>query len=198
MKMSESIAAISAALAKAQGDVENAGKNAANEAFKRKDGTFSRYADLAAVINAVRPVFSSHGLAIAQFPSFEDGIASVETIITHTSGEWMTGICSAPVTRADPQGVGSAITYLRRYSLAAVAGIAQEDDDGNEASAPDRAQTINVASILGQIQQATDVDELREQVRGWMKDCEVARDRMAAQAIKAAATDRANKLKGDA
>lgn len=198
MKMSESIAAISAALAKAQGDVENAGKNAANEAFKRKDGTFSRYADLAAVINAVRPVFSSHGLAIAQFPSFEDGIASVETIITHTSGEWMTGICSAPVTRADPQGVGSAITYLRRYSLAAVAGIAQEDDDGNAASAPEPAQTINVASILGQIQQATDVDELRHSLKGWMKDCEVARDRMAAQAIKAAATDRANKLKGDA
>jgi len=55
--------------------------------------------------------------------------------MTHSSGEWISNICSAPVSKQDAQGVGSAITYLRRYSLAAFAGIAQEDDDGNLAVA---------------------------------------------------------------
>ena len=62
-------------------------------------------------------------------PSFDGGIASVETLLMHTSGEWISNTCSAPVSKNDAQGVGSAITYLRRYSLAAFAGIAQEDDD---------------------------------------------------------------------
>lgn len=128
MQKSESIAALAKALAKAQNEVENAAKNAANQHFR------SKYADLAEVLNTVRPVFSANGLAVSQFPSFENGVASVETIITHESGEWMSGISSAPVTKQDAQGVGSATTYLRRYSLAAIAGIAQEDDDGNHAA----------------------------------------------------------------
>ena len=127
MQKSDSIAAISAALAKAQHDVENASKNAKNPHFK------SKYADLAELLNTVRPVFSGHGLAIVQMPSFENGIASVETLISHSSGEWISSICHAPVSKQDAQGVGSAITYLRRYSLAAMCGIAQEDDDANSA-----------------------------------------------------------------
>ena len=127
MNKSESIAAISQAIAKAQGEVENASKNAKNPHFK------SKYADLAELLNTVRPVFSIHGLAIVQMPSFDGGIASVETMISHSSGEWISSICSAPVSKQDAQGVGSAITYLRRYSLAAMCGIAQEDDDANSA-----------------------------------------------------------------
>lgn len=127
MQKSESIAAISAALAKAQHDVENASKNAKNPHFK------SKYADLAELLNTVRPVFSGHGLAIVQMPSFDNGVASVETLISHSSGEWISSICHAPVSKQDAQGVGSAITYLRRYSLAAMCGIAQEDDDANSA-----------------------------------------------------------------
>ena len=125
MNKSESIAAISQAIAKAQHDVENASKNAKNPHFK------SKYADLAELLNTVRPVFSIHGLAIVQMPSFDGCIASVETMISHSSGEWISSICSAPVSKQDAQGVGSAITYLRRYSLAAMCGIAQEDDDAN-------------------------------------------------------------------
>ena len=137
MNKSESIAAISSAMAKAQHDVENASKNAKNPHFK------SKYADLAELLNTVRPVFSSHGLAIVQMPSFVDGVASVETLISHSSGEWISSICSAPVSKQDAQGVGSAITYLRRYSLAAMCGIAQEDDDANSAvgHAPQAQQT---------------------------------------------------------
>lgn len=130
MQKSESIAALAAALAKAQGEMENAGKNSVNPHFR------SKYADLAEIINTVRPVLSKHGLAVTQFPAFEGGTAHVETVLTHASGEWMSGTCSAPVQKSDPQGVGSALTYLRRYSLAAVCGLAQEDDDANSASKP--------------------------------------------------------------
>lgn len=129
MNKTDSIAELAKALAKAQGEIENASKNAANPHFK------SKYADLAEVLNTVRPVFSLHGLSVLQMPSFDGGIASVETMLMHTSGEWISNTCSAPVSKNDAQGVGSAITYLRRYSLAAFAGIAQEDDDGNSASA---------------------------------------------------------------
>ena len=130
MNKSESIASLAAALAKAQGEMENAGKNSVNPHFK------SKYADLAEILNTVRPVLSKHGLAVTQFPAFEGGTAHVETILTHASGEWMSGTCSAPVQKSDPQGVGSALTYLRRYSLAAVCGLAQEDDDANAATKP--------------------------------------------------------------
>lgn len=129
MNKSESIAALSAALAKAQAEIENASKSSVNPHFK------SKYADLAEVLNTVRPVMSRNGIAIIQMPSFDAGIASVETLMTHASGEWISNICSAPVSKNDAQGVGSATTYLRRYSLAAFAGIAQEDDDGNLAVA---------------------------------------------------------------
>jgi hypothetical protein len=127
MNKSDSIKELATALALAQGTIENASKNATNPAFK------SKYADLAEIINTVRPVFSEHGLSVVQFPSFDAGVASVETVVMHKSGEWMSGIASAPITKQDAQGVGSAITYLRRYSLAAVAGIAQEDEDANSA-----------------------------------------------------------------
>jgi hypothetical protein len=130
MNKSDAINELAKALAEAQGEIENASKNAANPHFK------SKYADLAEVINTVRPVFSKHGLSVTQFPAYEAGIASVETVLMHSSGQWMSGTASAGVTKQDAQGVGSAITYLRRYSLAAVAGIAQEDDDANAAVGP--------------------------------------------------------------
>ena len=127
MNKSDSIKELATALAKAQAEIENASKNSQNPHFR------SKYADLAEVLNTVRPVFSKHGISLIQAPSYESGIASVETMLAHASGEWMSGTCSAPVSKQDAQGVGSAITYLRRYSLAAFAGIAQEDDDANSA-----------------------------------------------------------------
>lgn len=118
---------INKALAAAQSEIENASKNAANQHFK------SKYADLAEVLNVVRPVFSSHGIAIVQAPSYDCGVVSVATRLAHESGEWIQSTVAAPVSKQDAQGVGSAITYCRRYSLAAMAGIAQEDDDANSA-----------------------------------------------------------------
>ena len=128
MLMSDNVAELAAALALAQGEVENAHKNSANPHFR------SKYADLAEIINTVRPVFAKHGLAVIQSPSYADGLVSVTTLLTHKSGQWIKDMASAPASKLDAQGVGSAVTYLRRYSLAAFAGIAQEDDDGNAAS----------------------------------------------------------------
>ena len=130
MNKSEQINELALAMATAQGELENASKNSENPAFKRGNQT-SKYADLAEVLNTVRPVFASHGLSIVQMPSFEAGVASVETILMHKSGQWISNVASAPVGKQDAQGVGSVITYLRRYSVAAFAGIAQEDDDAN-------------------------------------------------------------------
>ena len=127
MQKSESIAAMAAALAEAQGEVENATKNSQNPHLK------NRYADLAEILNTVRPVLSRHGLAVSQHPSYSDGMVHVETIMLHKSGEWMSSTISTPVQKQDPQGVGSACTYARRYSLAAIVGLSQEDDDGHAA-----------------------------------------------------------------
>ena len=134
MNKSDSIKELATALASAQAEIENASKNSKNEHFK------NRYADLAEVLNTVRPVLARHKLSVAQFPSLADGMASVETILMHTSGEWISGIASAPLSKPDAQGVGSATTYLRRYSLAALAGVAQEDDDGNGAMRQNQRQ----------------------------------------------------------
>jgi len=130
MNKSETIGALAKAIALSQLHVENALKSSTNPHFK------SKYADLAEILNTVRPVFSANGIAIVQTPTFESGIASVETMLCHESGEFISSVCSSPVSKQDAQGIGSAITYLRRYSLAAMCGIAQEDDDGQQAVAP--------------------------------------------------------------
>ena len=125
---SDSIKELATALAKTQGKLEHAAKSSTNPHFN------SRYADLAELLNAVRPALSKHGLSVTQHPAYEDGIVSVETLLMHTSGEWISSTLSSPVFKADAQGIGSATTYCRRYSLAAIIGISQADDDGNAAS----------------------------------------------------------------
>jgi len=130
MKMSETIADLAKALAAAQAEIENATKGSINPHFR------SKYADLAEVLNTSRPILSKHGLSVVQMPGFEDGKVSVETVLMHESGQWIANTLLGPCSKLDPQGVGSAITYYRRYSLAAFAGIAQEDDDANIASEP--------------------------------------------------------------
>lgn len=128
MNHSESINELASALCLAQSEMENAKKTSTNPFFK------SKYADLAEVLDTVKPILNKYGLSVTQFPSFLDGIVGVETILLHTSGQWISGVSGSPIVKSDPQSVGAAISYLRRYSLAAVCGIAQEDDDGNKAS----------------------------------------------------------------
>lgn len=125
MQMSETINELSAALAKAQGEINNPTKGSVNPHLK------SRYADLAEVLSVVRPAFSANGLAVSQHPSVEGALVTVESLLTHSSGQWLLSSVSAPANKADAQGIGSSITYCRRYALAAIAGVAQEDDDGH-------------------------------------------------------------------
>lgn len=129
MKQSESISKLAQALVNAQGELRHAKENAVNPHFK------NNYADLSSVIDAIRPAFTKFGLAFVQFETFEaPNIVSVETVLMHQSGEFISEKSGCLAPKSDPQGIGSAITYLRRYSLAALAGITQADDDGNEQS----------------------------------------------------------------
>ena len=127
------------ALAKAQNAVENATKGSINPHFR------NRYADLAEVLNTVRPVFSSFGLSIIQNPAFDGSLVSVHTALCHESGGYVTAIASCVPAKADAQGVGAATTYLRRYSLASITGVAQEDDDGQSASNPVKPTPVSEA-----------------------------------------------------
>lgn len=128
MELSNANAPLFAALAAAQAEVENAIKGNVNPHFK------SRYADLAEVLNTVRPTFAKHGLSILQSTAFDGTNVSVTTTLAHAEGGWVSSCASCVPARVDAQGIGAATTYLRRYSLAAMAGVAQEDDDGNAAS----------------------------------------------------------------
>ena len=129
MQKSESIGALAAALAKGQGQMRHAVKDSVNPHFK------NRYADLASVWDAVRDPLAANGLAIVQL--IEDGEHGphVTTTLLHASGEWIASGYTIPASKADAQGYGSAITYARRYALAAICGIAQDDDDGQAAAA---------------------------------------------------------------
>ena len=129
---SPSIAALAAALAKAQLEIEPARKDAINPHFR------SHYADLASIMDACRGPLAVNGLAVCQMPiDCESGRVALETIIMHSSGEWIASIVSTPLQKNDAQGIGSALTYLRRYSLSAMVGVTScEDDDGNAASKP--------------------------------------------------------------
>jgi hypothetical protein len=127
---SDTIGEIATALAKVAAAISNPSKNAANPHFR------SKYADLAEIVNVSRELLAAHGVVAIQSPGMEDGLCTVDTLLTHTSGEWIRGHAAAPLQKNDPQGVGSAVTYLRRYALAGMLGLAQEDDDGNAASGP--------------------------------------------------------------
>jgi hypothetical protein len=118
------------ALCKTQGELEPAMKDSNNPFFK------SKYADLKSVMNACRGPMTANGLSVAQFPSMAGTTACLATILMHSSGQWIRSLAPLNPTKNDPQGLGSAITYMRRYMLASAIGVWQEDDDGNDASRP--------------------------------------------------------------
>lgn len=148
--MSTTIGALAEALAKAQSQMRHASKDSKNPHFR------STYADLASVLDAAREPLTKNGLSISQLPSFDSRGVVVKTILLHTSGEYLWTSLAVPVPKDNAQGVGSAITYARRYSLSAIVGIAQDDDDGNAASASparqpndDGAEKKRILSAVG-------------------------------------------------
>lgn len=124
IRSSETLGQLAAALAAAQATMGHASKDGKNPHFK------SSYATLAAVIEAIREPLSKQGIAFTSLASTDGLTVSVETRLMHKSGEWLASTATAAVRDASPQVVGSAQTYLRRYGLQAICGLAAEDDDG--------------------------------------------------------------------
>jgi len=131
MNKSESIQNLSAALSKAQAEYPAIKFDSVNPFLK------NGYASLGAIIAGARPVNAKHGLSVSQLTFGEDGVAGVETVLMHTSGEWISQSISMPIGdekgKSNAQVAGSIVTYLRRYSLASILGIySDEDGDGNK------------------------------------------------------------------
>ena len=127
MRTSEQIHDLAAALSKAQAKIKGASKDSANPYFK------SRYADLASVWDACREALTEQGLSVSQWPSADGAAVTVETILAHESGQFISGTLTMTAKDDTPQSIGSCVTYARRYSLAAAVGVAPEDDDGEAA-----------------------------------------------------------------
>lgn len=131
MITSEQIDKIAPAFVKAQAACNGAKKSSNNPHFK------SKYADLSAVWDACEGALETNKLSVLQgLGEVIDGKMQIETMLLHDSGQWIKSLASIPLPKADPQGYGSASTYARRYTLAALMGIVQEDDDGNAARMP--------------------------------------------------------------
>lgn len=164
MKTSENIKNLTKALLQAQKAITFAGKNARNPHFK------NTYADLTAVIDAIKPALNEAGIVFMQTPSpSENGTLALTTRLVHAeTGEFMedTGVC--PLPKSDPQGYGSAMTYMRRYSLASICGLYQDDDDG-EGAKPKPTDANLVQKFLFDIANATDIESLKGTYMGAMQ-----------------------------
>ena len=148
MLKSEQINELAAALAKAQGQIEGAKKSSSNPFFK------SKYADLAECWKTCREALTANGISVIQMPEEinENGRLNITTMLAHSSGQYISSTLTMTVTKLDPQAIGSAITYGRRYALAAMVGLAQEDDDGEKAMARPKDKKsaespINITSV---------------------------------------------------
>jgi hypothetical protein len=191
MNKSESIAGLAAALAKAQGAMKGALKDSANPFFK------SKYADLASVVDAIRAAFSANGLSYIQTvePSDKDEVR-VETTLLHSSGEWIScGVLALPVSKVDAQGYGSALTYCRRYSLSAAAGVSTElDDDGNAASLAKPKPTMDCTDHISAFQAAATLDDLQTAFKIAYKAAQTGQDSMAMATLTNAKNKRKTEL----
>lgn len=125
---SESINELAEALAKAQAEMKDAALSKINPHFK------NRYADLPAVRAAVTGPLSKNGLTAIQTMALVDGKSVLETTLAHKSGQWIKSVTPILVDKPGMQALGSGITYARRYALAAICGVASDEDDDGEAS----------------------------------------------------------------
>jgi len=166
MNKSETISELSKALVLFQGKLIKVKKDSTNPFFKNK------YASLSNIIEGTQEELAKCGLAVIQLPA---GVNQLETILIHESGEFISETYEMRPTKNDPQGLGSAITYQRRYALGAILCLnIDEDDDGNEASKPEtkKKEVKKEPEIMPQTRfdnmmkqvQATDSMELASQL----------------------------------
>jgi hypothetical protein len=170
MYKSDCINELAAALCKAQSEIEGAREDCKNDYFR------SKYADLASVWQACKKALVNNNLAVTQIGDTEGEQPYLVTTLMHSSGQWISGRIPLILEKEDKesekkksgpnmQKLGSAITYARRYGLAAIVGVCPEDDDGNMACnkiciTPDQAAEINLL-ING-------YDHIREKLLKWL------------------------------
>ncbi len=137
MYQSDNINEIATALSKAQSEFKPALKDSSNPFFK------SKYADFTSIVKACQEPLSHNGISFTQSPQKIDGEWVLLTKLLHSSGQFLTSAMPIIVSKSDIQSFGSAITYARRYALAAIAGVTtDDDDDGEAATAPSRQMKI--------------------------------------------------------
>jgi hypothetical protein len=160
MRTSDALSKIAPALLSAQKQITFAAKDATNPHFK------SKYADLESVIDAVKKPLNDNGIMFIQsFSPSDTGKLNLTTRLIHESGEWIEDELTMPLQKNDAQGYGSAATYSRRYALAAITGLYQADDDGNEAVKPAPKVTLSdsqYTDILTAINEAENVKPIGE------------------------------------
>ena len=159
MQTSGSINELADALVTAQPKIGVAIKNAVNPHLKNK------YADLGAVWDACSDALKSCHLSVIQMPQpSDDGKLHLETILMHKSGQWISGVAVVPIAKQDAQGYGATLTYARRYGLAALLGITQDDDDGERACA-----SKSQDDAIGWAEKIAEAKELAELHGIWTK-----------------------------
>ncbi len=130
---SESIGNLAKALCAAQGEITFALKDSTADMGMK--GGKRKYADLQSVLDAIKPALAKNELAYTQQTMPNDNGISLRTTLMHSSGEWVSGIISLPIDRMGGiQGMGSALTYARRYALSALVGVAPDEDDDGQAA----------------------------------------------------------------
>ena len=179
---------IATAFLKAQRDFAPALKTSTNPHFK------SKYADLAACVEAVIDALNTNGIAMIQRTHDDETGVTVETVFIHESGETIeSGRLHVPAAKNDPQGYCSALTYARRYSLMAACGIAPEDDDGNSASRKPKNQTLTdsaVADFVATISGSETMDVLKNAFAEAYRAAEIALDDKAKASFEKAKNER--------
>jgi hypothetical protein len=116
------------ALVKASAEIKTAKKDAENPFFK------SKYSDLPSIVDACKSALLKNNLVVTQSTTLVNGVTALVTTLHHTSGQWIRGYYPVTAVKADPQAMGSAITYARRYALSAIVGVVSEDDDDGESA----------------------------------------------------------------
>lgn len=151
-RRSGSIGKIAAAMAKAQGAMKGALKDSANPFFK------SKYADLASVWSDCRQPLAENEIAVFQMPTADGKKVSVTTLLAHSSDQWLENELTMESKDPSPQGIGSAISYARRYALASMTGVYQTDDDGEQAHGRQGPSQDEVRALADRLREAFKAD----------------------------------------
>lgn len=188
--MSNSINELAAALSAAQAVLEHAKKDRRGQVGTQA----TKYADLPSVWDALREPLTKNGLSVIQtmLPTGEPARVGIRTMLCHKSGQWISGDLYMTATQGTPQGIGSAITYARRYSISAITGLCPDDDDDGAAASkkPDSKKPATAASPDATAQATVTAKMLAECAKGfkdwaakreWAKVNKVEKDKLSTE-----------------